>query len=333
MKASLVLLFAMMCGLAFAQCQTKICSPAYGPCESSDPKVYMGCSPHSYCYKEQTYNGSTHWGICMPYRQAGELCDESNYLYCEPHSLFCPGGAGFCTQRLEIGAYCDSTYDSCVAGSSCINATCMQLYTRSFGEECSTSDSFRMCNVDHYCKYNSTGYKYYCAARLDVGATCSSTSECKDGMMCYLSECTRYGTRAEGESCSTTRLCGHGLTCYSGTCAEPATLVVGDLCLSSSDCKADASCSCLADGTQRCLPSITNTEEYIYYYMRYYSCTQKFHSTSHYDWDYDCYVAYAEYQAFANPFGFESQCGRSSAFTTFAFPLFALIAAFFANLL
>ncbi|APR82217.1 Hypothetical protein A7982_07566 [Minicystis rosea] len=186
------------------------------------------CSQDSDCAQAGEYascfRGSGNEGVCAEVVLDEEKCSfsfDTNELHVCPDEKFCDttafepsSTAPPTSKQFEFSASCRARIGS---GKSCVDAE-MNLLP---------------CADGLYCDFTS-GNNATCAARKPSGATCSSSNECKTGLICTGQglEQTCQGIEDQGEFCYQPTTCGNG-SCEVG---ETASSCPDDCATTGNDC-------------------------------------------------------------------------------------------------
>jgi len=126
-------------------------------------------------------------GKCQGYMM-NEVCDASGILGGCGVGLYCGwnGTMLTCMDDMIKGMTCNSS-ESCSPGLACINDKCQKAFSQLKGQSCMDQLSCRTGLVCNNTVPDSTQWK--CVATLGSLVSCSSSSDCVDGM-CVCSEFT-----------------------------------------------------------------------------------------------------------------------------------------------
>jgi|GEM_PF-2050272 len=132
---------------------------------------------------------------------------------------FCPAYPPLACTHMFVGALSDG--EGCQLSAECADGVCHHggdcSYCKAYaavGESCEE----KPCNLQTSTCFEADGGARVCRARGDVGATCQSYFDCREGALCVEGACIQPAD--DGEACSTSNPCQKGFACHLGVCGR-----------------------------------------------------------------------------------------------------------------
>jgi hypothetical protein len=225
------------------------CDPGLTCVGSTQPTCLRVVSLGGGCLDALCASGSscTRDGRCVASGSLGARCDGT--LACDA-SLRCV--QGFCGTPIVEGEAC-STQADCVDGLTCDGGRCVALAAipvGGMGDRCRSSQP--------WCDPGLTCDRTTCIAALPLGASCSPSTLCADGLSCVLGAlgaCRPHGVI--GARCrATAPYCDEGAVCFYGQCVATAApggecTTAGAACAPGHTCvRVNLQPRCVADGSE-----------------------------------------------------------------------------------
>jgi hypothetical protein len=192
-----------------------------------------GCFQTSDCKNTaEACGGSTCMKTCQAAGAQGQPCPRS--ISCNT-GLRCDRTTNTCVPPGGVGTDCSNGSSACDTTTYCEFTTDLCAALPTSGQACRTSSP--RCTATAYCASGT------CAPKLGSGVTCSSfDSSCESGLYCdtSLTPDSCQPKKAVGGSCTSATQCTEGLRCINSLCAAAKT--AGQTCSSFSDCADTLSC-------------------------------------------------------------------------------------------
>ncbi len=182
--------------------------------------------------------GTAVCATCAAYAAVGQSCATAK---CDPTASYC--AAGTCAALLPMGASCTLAADCATKVCAGTPKTCTA--PGALGAACNAATA--PCASPNYCNAG------VCAARVQAGGTCTSSSQCAAPLVCLGGTCATepFHAQALGAPCVASSDCADGTHCSTGGVCV-AAVATGAACGTDSDCAVGAFCS-LNNGSRTCV--------------------------------------------------------------------------------